>query len=367
MIRRPPRSTQSRSSAASDVYKRQGVGHDMLTHHCNKTRESVFLNITRRRRPKEEGEEEQGAVESVADALTRSSKEALVEYDEKLAVVLVWEGGERTVIQLEGQPLLPGKVQFSIDSVLNANDVGAVADLADWKPDIKPSRYAEALEQVPTEGRVVSCNPADWKCHVTNQTIGKGDGQTESLWLNLSDGFIGGGRKNWDGSGGNNTALDHYAEMKADGKEYPLAVKLGTITAEGDGAIGDVYSYAADEDDAVLDPNLKMHLAHWGIDAAALKKTEKTMAEMELDFNQKFEWGRVLEDGMALEPVYGPGLTGLINMGNTCYMNSVLQLVFSCQPFIEAYNSNPVSYTHLRAHETVLDLVCRLLLEKKKK
>src|SRR5665811_2471791 len=29
--------------------------------------------------------------------------------------------------------------------------------------------------------------------------------------------------------------------------------------------------------------------------------------------------------------------------------------------------ANPVSYTHLRAHETVLDLVCRLLLEKKKK
>ena len=26
-----------------------------------------------------------------------------------------------------------------------------------------------------------------------------------------------------------------------------------------------------------------------------------------------------------------------------------------------------VSYTHLRAHETVLDLVCRLLLEKKKR
>ena len=28
---------------------------------------------------------------------------------------------------------------------------------------------------------------------------------------------------------------------------------------------------------------------------------------------------------------------------------------------------NAVSYTHLRAHETVLDIVCRLLLEKKKK
>ena len=31
-----------------------------------------------------------------------------------------------------------------------------------------------------------------------------------------------------------------------------------------------------------------------------------------------------------------------------------------------AHADPPVSYTHLRAHETVLDLVCRLLLEKKK-
>ena len=34
--------------------------------------------------------------------------------------------------------------------------------------------------------------------------------------------------------------------------------------------------------------------------------------------------------------------------------------------FIGGIGSLPVSYTHLRAHETVLDLVCRLLLEKKK-
>ena len=30
------------------------------------------------------------------------------------------------------------------------------------------------------------------------------------------------------------------------------------------------------------------------------------------------------------------------------------------------FSSDPVSSTHLPAHETVLDLVCRLLLEKKK-
>ena len=35
------------------------------------------------------------------------------------------------------------------------------------------------------------------------------------------------------------------------------------------------------------------------------------------------------------------------------------------QPALQQCSVSPVSYTHLRAHETVLDLVCRLLLEKK--
>ncbi|WDT38010.1 hypothetical protein PVA38_11600 [Streptococcus pneumoniae D39] len=38
----------------------------------------------------------------------------------------------------------------------------------------------------------------------------------------------------------------------------------------------------------------------------------------------------------------------------------------SCQVFGVSATLETVSYTHLRAHETVLDLVCRLLLEKKK-
>ena len=35
------------------------------------------------------------------------------------------------------------------------------------------------------------------------------------------------------------------------------------------------------------------------------------------------------------------------------------------QPQLDVLTFVAVSYTHLRAHETVLDLVCRLLLEKK--
>ena len=42
-----------------------------------------------------------------------------------------------------------------------------------------------------------------------------------------------------------------------------------------------------------------------------------------------------------------------------------LELARSKQPDLIVLDLFPVSYTHLRAHETVLDLVCRLLLEKK--
>src|SRR5450756_441597 len=41
MIRRPPRSTQSRSSAASDVYKRQGVVDERHAIHCSDVLQSV--------------------------------------------------------------------------------------------------------------------------------------------------------------------------------------------------------------------------------------------------------------------------------------------------------------------------------------
>eukprot|EP00831_Metopus_contortus_P002107 TRINITY_DN10783_c0_g1_i1.p1 TRINITY_DN10783_c0_g1~~TRINITY_DN10783_c0_g1_i1.p1 ORF type:complete len:128 (+),score=12.17 TRINITY_DN10783_c0_g1_i1:154-537(+) len=42
------------------------------------------------------------------------------------------------------------------------------------------------------------------------------------------------------------------------------------------------------------------------------------------------------------------------------------RLFFSCPIFAWRAPHVPVSYTHLRAHETSLHLVCRLLLEKKK-
>ena len=44
-------------------------------------------------------------------------------------------------------------------------------------------------------------------------------------------------RRNWDGSGGSNGALDHFKET---GGVYPLVVKLGTVC--GDEDVIDCYS-----------------------------------------------------------------------------------------------------------------------------
>ena len=43
----------------------------------------------------------------------------------------------------------------------------------------------------------------------------------------------------------------------------------------------------------------------------------------------------------------------------------LLNPLLHVENLVKHFRVRPVSYTHLRAHETVLDLVCRLLLEKK--
>ena len=48
------------------------------------------------------------------------------------------------------------------------------------------------------------------------------------------------------------------------------------------------------------------------------------------------------------------------------YKNGVIKSISKVENTLITAELLAVSYTHLRAHETVLDLVCRLLLEKKK-
>ena len=153
----------------------------------------------------------------------------------------------------------PEAVTKSVDSVIHHAGMAVQQDLKVWELDDEPkpvSKYYEALPFV-DNGVMISPNSSEWKCEKS--------GATENLWLNLSDGYIGGGRKNWDGSGGSNGALDHFEET---GKQYPLVVKLGTITADLETA--DCYSYAPDEDGPVKIPNLAELLEKRGIKVSAM-------------------------------------------------------------------------------------------------
>nr|GEX60884.1 ubiquitin carboxyl-terminal hydrolase 14 isoform X1 [Tanacetum cinerariifolium] len=216
---------------------------------------------------------------------------------------------------------LPEKVRLAVDAILIAEGAERKEQVASWTADKKQiSEHALTLKQI---DNAVIIPPSGWKCAKCDKT--------ENLWLNLTDGMILCGRKLWDGSGGNNHAIEHYNETR-----YPLAVKLGTITSDLEGA--DVFSYP--EDESVTDPLLADHLAFFGIDFSSLQKTEMTTAEKELDQNTNFDWNRIQESGKDVEPVYGPGYTGLTNLGNSCYLAATMQVVFSTHSFCSRYYMN---------------------------
>lgn len=210
----------------------------------------------------------------------------------------------------------------AVESILAAESVIAKLEkeslTGTWDGETRQvSQHATNLQQL---ANVKKIPPSGWKCEHCDLT--------NNLWLNLTDGSILCGRKFYDGSGGNDHAVKHFNEHG-----YPLAVKLGTITPDGK---GDVYSYA--EDDMVEDPNLIEHLAHFGIKTSQLEKTEKSMIELELDLNQRVgEWSILTESSSNLEPISGPGFTGMKNLGNSCYMNSVMQVLFTVPDFIHRF------------------------------
>ena len=149
----------------------------------------------------------------------------------------------------------------------------------------------------------------------------------ENLWLCLQCGNLACGRAQFGGVGGNGHGLKHGDETG-----HPIAVKLGSITPEG---TADVYCYQCNEER--VDTELTAHLAHWGINIAEREKTEKSLTEMQIEQNLRWEFSMTMEDGKELKPLFGPGFTGLKNLGNSCYLASILQCLFALPVFQNRY------------------------------
>lgn len=209
-----------------------------------------------------------------------------------------------------------GKLSLVVDAVLKANTFARQEEVKAWEQELTACEHTLCLEQdAPRDiesQNLGHCSMCDLK---------------ENLWLCLTCGNLGCGRAQFGGLGGNSHGVAHTSTSG-----HPIAVKLGSLTADG---TADIYCYACDEER--VDPELPTHLAHWGINIKDRVKTEKSLTEMQVEHNLLYEFSMTTGDGKELKPLFGSGFTGLKNLGNSCYLASVLQSLFSMPEFADRY------------------------------
>jgi ubiquitin carboxyl-terminal hydrolase 5/13 len=209
-----------------------------------------------------------------------------------------------------------GKLAELVDAVLKANTFARQEEVKAWEQELTACEHTLCLEQEAAR-------------QIESQTLGHCSEceLNENLWLCLTCGNLGCGRQQFGGVGGNSHGVGHTKTTS-----HPVAVKLGSLTADG---TADIYCYACDEER--VDPELPNHLAHWGINIKDRIKTEKSLTEMQVEQNLRWEFSMVTEDGKELKPLFGPDFTGLKNLGNSCYLNSTLQALFAMPEFKDRY------------------------------
>jgi ubiquitin carboxyl-terminal hydrolase 5/13 len=193
---------------------------------------------------------------------------------------------------------------ISIDRIVNSDSLAKKEELKTWTQEFAPCEHTIEFQQIPTlEIQLEKCHDCELD---------------QNLWICLTCGQLGCGRAQFGGVPGNTHALQHYESTG-----HPIAVKLGSLSRD----VTDVYCYQCS--DEILFPGLQEKLKTFGIDLDNFKKTEKSLVELQIEQNMKWEFNMVNDQGGQLPPVFGPELTGLKNLGNSCYLSSVAQSLFS--------------------------------------
>ncbi|KAB5539298.1 hypothetical protein GE09DRAFT_1138254 [Coniochaeta sp. 2T2.1] len=203
-----------------------------------------------------------------------------------------------------------------VEGIMKANTFSRKEEVKAWEHELTSCEHILTLQQ--HEARQIASQDLG---HCSQCDL------NENLWLCLECGNLGCGRAQFGGVGGNSHALAHSKDT-----QHGVAVKLGSITPEG---TADVYCYTCDEER--IDEDLAQHLAHWGIILSERQKTEKSLTEMQIEQNLRWEFSMTTEDGKELKPLFGPGLTGLKNLGNSCYLASILQCLYDLPAFQNRY------------------------------
>ncbi|ORY24757.1 hypothetical protein BCR39DRAFT_545796 [Naematelia encephala] len=302
----------------------EGRRHAFL--HYEKTKHAVGVVVKRTRKEGKRRDSTEPPPKKLA--ISAPSDEELYNYSTSLRCFSCSPIGE--VIHSEDP-----NVNATVAGIMSALSSAQQSEVKAWEEEILACEHTLTLEQEPViqKGQVPSqCSSCDL---------------TSNLWLCLTCGLANCGRQQFGGIGGNGHALKHFHETG-----HMLGVKLGTVTPEG---TADIYCYACD--DAKLDPDLATHLRNFGIEVLGQTKTEKSMTELQLEHNLKFDFSMTGDDGRELEPIFGQGLTGLKNLGNSCYMASVMQTIFTLPSFRQRYYSD-TALTHFQTCDNPLPASC---------
>ncbi|EMG50952.1 UBP14 Ubiquitin carboxyl-terminal hydrolase 14 [Candida maltosa Xu316] len=298
-----------------------------------KTGNSLYLNIKKTLKPQEERNkllyDDNGEKNAKLQKLEIKNVSDDDYYNTEITIYDITQ--DRSYPRSELSP------QFNelIDTILSSNSSATDDEIKQWQQEIVPCPHSIDVEQFDNDNLdLTKCNQCELK---------------ENLWICLHCGILGCGRQQYGSAlKGNGHALSHY-ELT----QHPVAIKLGSLSADSESC--DAYCYQCN--DEVKVPNLAAKLHKFGIDLNSAVKTEKSLIELNIDQNLNWDFKLDGANGEKLPPVYGKGLTGFQNLGNSCYLNSVIQALFTLKGYQRYFDGK----TYPNVANPADDLVSQLI------
>lgn len=266
-----------------------------------------YLNIAKIEKPKKEDKE---------GSANKKIKLQVIEKSESEIYKTVWKlikcNEVSTAILLDSDTVSQENIPIEISKILNAKSQVLADQAKSWELEIKTCEHSSNFD--PSTVPEITIDTSKCKdCDLDS-----------NLWLCLHCGNIGCGREQV-GIEGHSHGLKHYDTNK----DHHLAIKLGSLSKTSN----DIYCYQCNDEVKFSDggETLSQILQKFGINMDNKAATEKTLTELQVEQNLNWDFKMTDSQGnelIKLNPNDELGC-GLLNLGNSCYLNSIIQCLFN--------------------------------------